>query len=188
MPIYEIQHSIPLTPSQRDSLAAAITKLHSETFTTPRLFVQAFFTDISQRNMYIGGKRSTGNHIRGQVRSGPSRSQEDWNDLCKQIARAWDDVVRGGGETALKNGNGASGGLTEKETELRSVILMGGMVAGLEVGVILPSAGGDVDWLQGNMEHFEKLAAQGDQEMADLVEEVKERGLLDGSNGYNKVG
>ena len=60
---------------------------------------------------------------------------------------------------------------------------MGGMVAGLEVGFILPQAGGDVQWLQENWEGFNQKANEGDEEMADLVKEVQERGLMDGTNG-----
>lgn len=51
MPIYEIQHSFPITRTQKDSLATAITQIHSRKFTTPKLFVQVYYTDISERDI-----------------------------------------------------------------------------------------------------------------------------------------
>ena len=60
---------------------------------------------------------------------------------------------------------------------------MGGIIAGLEAGFVLPVAGGDVEWLEANWGEFQRRAEGGDEEMKGLVEEVKERGLLDGTNG-----
>lgn len=128
MPIYEIRHAIPLTTSQKDSLAQQITAIHSQKFTTPKLFVQVYYTDVSSTWSYVGGRRRSENHIRGQVRTGPSRSQEDWNSHIQAIADAWENVVG----SAMKNG--AAGGGEKFDTTLRSVILTGGMVAGLEAG------------------------------------------------------
>jgi hypothetical protein len=56
---------------------------------------------------------------------------------------------------------------------------MGSIVAGYEHGVALPPAGGDKLWLQKNLPLFEKKAAAGNQEMKDLVKEIKTRKLLD---------
>ena len=50
-------------------------------------------------------------------------------------------------------------------------------------GFILPPAGGDVQWLQDNWEAFNQRANEGDEEMAEMVREVQERGLMDGTNG-----
>ncbi|KAF2482911.1 hypothetical protein BDY17DRAFT_250560 [Neohortaea acidophila] len=171
MPIYEIQHAIPLSISQKDELAAAITTLHSTTFTTPKLFVQVFYTDVSTRDVYIGGVARSGNHIKGQVRSGASRSQAEWNTLCVEMARAWDKVC--GVPLPTRKG-----GKEQGDTKLHSVTLMGGMVAGLEVGFVLPSAGGDVDWIRENMAAFRKRADEGDEDMKGLVADVEARGLL----------
>ena len=57
MPMYEIEHITPLSPSQKDALAASITQIHSNLFTTPSLFVNVRFTDISGQDLYVGGKR-----------------------------------------------------------------------------------------------------------------------------------
>ncbi|KXT02122.1 hypothetical protein AC579_854 [Pseudocercospora musae] len=169
MPIYEIQHIIPLTPQQEDGLAESITRIHSTKFTTPRMFVQVKYTDCSNVTTYIGGKRRQGNHIIANVRVGPSRTQSDWDDLCRQVLEAWNHTI------AVP---GAKGDLT-----LRSCIILGGMTAGYEAGFLLPKAGDDVKWLGEHIEEFEMKAKAGDEEFQELVEEVKERGLLDGVNG-----
>ena len=175
MPIYEVQHACPLSISQKDELASAITHIHSQLFTTAKLFVNVSFTDASQADIYTGGKRNVSNHIRAYVRVGPTRTQQDWNELCKQIEKAWYDIA-GTPLPRLK-------GRKEPDTSLRSVIVMGGMTAGLEAGFVLPAAGGDVEWLQDNWEAFNEKADAGDEEFKQLVAEVKERGLLDGTNG-----
>lgn len=173
MPIYDIQHVVSLTPSQQDELAEAITKIHSTKFSTPRMFVQVKFTDTSNNLTYIGGKRRQGNHIVANVRVGPSRTQQDWDRLCVEIQDAWNGIVP---MPTVKGGK-------PQDFTLRSCIILGGMTAGLEAGFILPPAGGDIAWLNEHMEEFEMKGKAGDEEFADMVAEVKERGLLDGVNG-----
>ena len=56
MPLYIISHKDPLNTSQRDELAAAITKIHTTVFTTPSLFVNVKFEDVSDASYYVGGK------------------------------------------------------------------------------------------------------------------------------------
>ncbi|KAK0509862.1 hypothetical protein JMJ35_007256 [Cladonia borealis] len=58
MPLYEISHITPLSPSQKDALAASITQIHSHLFTTPSLFVNVRFTDISRQDVYVGGRKN----------------------------------------------------------------------------------------------------------------------------------
>lgn len=53
----------------------------------------------------------------------------------------------------------------------------------MEAGFILPQAGEDVEWLQGNMEAFQAKADAGDEEFKDMVAEVKQRKLLGETNG-----
>lgn len=175
MPLYEVQHAIPLAISQKDELAQALTQIHSTKFTTPKNFVNVSFTDVSEACTYVGGQRQTGNHIRANVRAGPTRTQEDWNELCKEVERAWYHIC-GTPLPRLK-------GRPEPDTSLRSVIVIGGIIAGLEAGFVLPSAGGDVQWLEENWTEFNRRADAGDQEMVGMVKEIKERGLLDGTNG-----
>lgn len=56
MPLYIIFHKDPITPSQRDELAAAITRIHTNLFSTPSLFVNVKFEDASGASYYVGGK------------------------------------------------------------------------------------------------------------------------------------
>lgn len=76
-----------------------------------------------------------------------------------------------------------AGGKAGEDLTLRSCIVLGGMTAGYEAGFLLPPAGGDVQWMKENWEEFEMKAKAGDEEFQEMVDEVKERGLLDGANG-----
>ncbi|KAH9834318.1 putative oxalocrotonate tautomerase enzyme [Teratosphaeria destructans] len=178
MPLYEVQHTIPLTASQQDDLAVAITDIHSTKFTTPKMFVNVSYHDISKTVSYIGGKRRTGNHIRAHVRVGPSRTQEDWDDLSLQVTKAWDRII-GVGLPKVKRA------ALDPDTSLRSFIILGGLVGGVEAGFVLPPAGGDVKWLKENWDAFNKKAEEGDEDFVEMVREVKERGLMDGANGFD---
>lgn len=57
MPFYQVEHCIPLEKSQRDSLAQAITLIHTRKFATPSLFVNVRFTDSNQDINYVAGKQ-----------------------------------------------------------------------------------------------------------------------------------
>lgn len=57
MPSYEVEHVCPLTSGQKDSLAEDITKIHTERFGAPSLFVNVRFTDTRDHVTYAGGVR-----------------------------------------------------------------------------------------------------------------------------------
>lgn len=57
MPMYEVEHVCPLSPSQQKSIAAAIVKIHSETFTTPSLFVNVRFKDRNAIPLFVAGEQ-----------------------------------------------------------------------------------------------------------------------------------
>lgn len=57
MPAYEVEHICELTDDQKDQLAEAITKIHSQQFSTPRVFVNVRITDISDQRTYVAGKQ-----------------------------------------------------------------------------------------------------------------------------------
>lgn len=61
MPYYVIQHIVPLSDDQQDRLAEAITHIHSDLFSVPRLFVNVEFSDKFKANTYIAGKRVCAN-------------------------------------------------------------------------------------------------------------------------------
>jgi phenylpyruvate tautomerase PptA (4-oxalocrotonate tautomerase family) len=170
MPLFEIQHVVPLTDDQKDALAQAITEIHAIKFTTPRVAVNVKYNDVSKVLMYIAGKRRQGNHIIGNVRVGPARPQKDFDDECLEILAAWNRIVATPEEKAKA---------PDRDLRMRSCFLLGGMTAGYEAGFLIPPAGGDVKWLHDHIASFEEQAAAGDSDMADLVKEVKERGMMD---------
>ncbi|KAI7700902.1 hypothetical protein KC322_g8126 [Hortaea werneckii] len=173
MPLYEVQHYITLTISQKDELAEAITKIHSTKFNTPRMFVNVHFLPTSTLRTYIGGKPRQANHIRALVRNGPSRTSEDWNDLTSQLHTAWTSII-GPGLPKLKRSD-----TEEPDTSLRSIIICGEILGGMEAGFFLPEAGGDKGWIERNWDAFRERAAQGEEEFGDLVREVQDRGMLE---------
>ncbi|KAK5702600.1 hypothetical protein LTR97_003545 [Elasticomyces elasticus] len=170
MPFYEVKHTTPLTVSQKDELANAITTIHSTKFSTPKLFVNVEFQDTSNASTYVGGKQKAANHLFAHVRSGPSRRREDWEDLTSQLQAAWDKTV-GAGLPKVRRSD------PDQDTSLRSIVLMGDLMFMKELGFIVPQAGGDVQWLQENWEEFNKRADAGDDDFKGMVEEVKERRL-----------
>ncbi|QIW99567.1 hypothetical protein AMS68_005085 [Peltaster fructicola] len=168
MPFYTVHHADTLTEVQQEKLALAITDIHSTKFTTPKIFVNVAFQDISKEVRFVGGKRKSANLIAANVRHGPSRTSEDYADLIRQIQAAWLRIVPG--------------------TTMNRVVLNGSIVAGMEAGVILPSAGGDKQWISDNWEMFNQRAEAGDEEMRDIVEDIKERGLLgDGRTAMQRL-
>ncbi|WPH04424.1 putative oxalocrotonate tautomerase enzyme [Acrodontium crateriforme] len=181
MPLYRIEYDTRLTAGQQDELADAITTLHSERFLTARLFVNVEFVDVSNATRYIAGQRRGGNHIRGNVRTGPARTQKDWDDLCHDIEAAWDRIVRPGLAKMKRNDKDVA------STELRSVIIIAGLIAGSEAGFTLPQAGSDAQWMKENWAAFNKKADEGDQDFIDMVKEIKQRGILEKINGTNGV-
>lgn len=52
------------------------------------------------------------------------------------------------------------------------------IAAGREIVFELPEAGKEKEWLMENKSAFEKRAADGDEEVGDMLEEVEKRGLL----------
>lgn len=54
--MYEIEHIAPLTQIQKDALARSITDIHSNKFTTPRLFVNVKITDATHQQTYVAGR------------------------------------------------------------------------------------------------------------------------------------
>ncbi|KAL1645164.1 hypothetical protein SLS58_003869 [Diplodia intermedia] len=164
MPLYIVSHKDPLNTSQRDELAAAITKIHTTVFTTPSLFVNVKFEDVSDASYYVGGKPTRVNAIHAHVRPGASRPRSAYDELCRQLRRdAWERVLLPGGGPPLD-----------------AIFVHGTIVAGEERGVMLPEAGADVAWMRENMADFERRARAGDEGMRGLVEECRAMGVLGG--------
>ncbi|KAI5250433.1 hypothetical protein E4T47_01369 [Aureobasidium subglaciale] len=155
MPAYEVEHISKLTDDQKDQLAEAITKIHSQQFSTPKLFVNVRITDVSNHRTYVAGKQYKSNRIFAYVRHGPSRTQSDYDAVSNALEEAWNKIVPG--------------------SELRLVMFYGAIVAGMEAGLNIPPAGQDASWIKENWDKFVERADAGDEHFKDLVEEYKGR-------------
>jgi hypothetical protein len=125
MPWYDVEHAIALTQSQCDVLAEKITSLHTRTFMVPALLVNIQFRDASKDNTYVAGKRKLSNRIQANLRVGPGRPIQMYDDLTEQLERAWYDVVGIG-----------------RGKELRAVLINGGRLTGREAGFVISPASG----------------------------------------------
>ncbi|KAI5923767.1 hypothetical protein F4810DRAFT_667374 [Camillea tinctor] len=159
MPLYDFTHKVSLSPQQQDSLAEAITKIHTTYFTTPSLFVNVRFTPADSYRAYVGGKRKQANILVARVRTSPARKREMFDELCLQLEKTWKEIV-------------------PEDINLR-IFIIGGITAGLEHGFLIPEAGKDKEWIKDNFPAFRKKADEGNEEFQQLVEEIQERGLLD---------
>lgn len=173
MPFYTIHHLTPLTLTQKDALAAAITKIHSEQFSVLRNFIHLRFLPVPE-DSYIGGLRRSENHIIANVRAGPARTQSDWDSLCLAIKAAWDEIVV---DDPVPRAKGAGG--DEGERALNAMFLVGSAVGGMELGVLTPRAGEDRAWLERRWGEFVERAEKGQGLWAESVREARERGLVD---------
>ncbi|OJI83028.1 hypothetical protein ASPTUDRAFT_173738 [Aspergillus tubingensis CBS 134.48] len=125
MPLYEIEHSIPLDKSQRDELAQAITHIHTRKFATPSLFVNIRFIDANSQHNYVAGKERAINRIMAYVRAGGTRTTADFDDLSQRVSDASGKVVNKNGEAS-------------KERQLNAVFVLGAITTGTENGFLLP--------------------------------------------------
>jgi phenylpyruvate tautomerase PptA (4-oxalocrotonate tautomerase family) len=153
MPLYEIEHSIPLSKAQRDQIAQAITQIHTRKFSTPSLFVNIRFTDCANQCLYIAGEQVSGAHFRTTlncmfvalsaptlirvaqrsvnrilafVRGGGPRTSTHLDELAEKILDAWNQIINGG-----KKAHGEPG-------EMKVVTIVGSISAGIESGFLLP--------------------------------------------------
>lgn len=56
MPLYEVQHYIPLSLEERNKFAKEITRIHTREFITPSLFVNVQFTELKEGSSFIAGE------------------------------------------------------------------------------------------------------------------------------------
>lgn len=178
MPLYEVHHSCPLTPTQQQALATGITNLHCTTFSAPSAFVNITFhpTSIATPQIYVGGKPHRTNYVLGHIRPRPNNGAKQAH-ILSEVTRLWNeharpvDAVRGeaGTGSAPKKGEGR----LDDERALHNVFLMASIVAGVEQGFEVPVAGNDGAWARENMAAFERRAEDGDESMRELVREYK---------------
>lgn len=106
MPFYEVQHSLPLSTSQRASLAKDLTTLHATSFNAPTIFVNVKFTpNPEDEGYFVGGEhRPTANRIFVHVRSGKGRGDEAFAKLAADVEDVWNrSVGRGEGDSGAGN-------------------------------------------------------------------------------------
>ncbi|KAK4937821.1 hypothetical protein LTR10_021624 [Elasticomyces elasticus] len=155
MPLYDVEHVTPLNADQQQSLALVMTDLHSKRFNTPKGFLNVRYTDVSGQIVFRGGKRAKYNRIILRTRSGEQRNKEMYDEHCRDIIAVWEDIVGKGGEMGL-----------------RTVWVMAALTTAVECGIARPRVGDEGKWLQDNMDSFRRLAAQGDEDFVDLVQEL----------------
>ena len=124
--------------------------------------------------------QTTKNSILAHVRHGPSRSREDYNDLCQSIHEAWDRIVLASSSNSGSDSINEAQKTPPDQLELNTVFIFGDIVAGREARMAIPPAGGDVLWLRENLREFRRRAGEGDERFGELVGEVGERGDLRG--------
>lgn len=86
------------------------------------------------------------NRIKGLLRRGPSRTKADYDDVVKQITKAWEEVVGG-----------------EGNRKLGAVFINDGYAAVRECGLVVPAAGEELEWIRENFDMFKKIADGGDE-------------------------
>lgn len=174
MPLYDIEHVIPLTESQQQSLAKTFTSLHCKRFQTPSVFVNVRFTDVSSQRVYRGGILRSYNRAILRCRVSEHRSAELYGHHCRDLVEAWNNIVVKASARSQHLEN----------SSLRTVWVMGALTTAVEMGVQRPEAGKEIEWLRENKAEFERLANQGDEDMQYLMEELATRedfaGVLSG--------
>ena len=122
----------------------------------PTLFVSWSFININN-------SQSTGNCILAHVRHGPSRTRENYSDLCASIEYAWNGILRGN----YPDGSKIPSTLT--------IFILGDILAGHEAGMAMPPAGQEREWLKRNVGMFRLKALDGEERFEGLMKELKER-------------
>ncbi|EIW76213.1 hypothetical protein CONPUDRAFT_130697 [Coniophora puteana RWD-64-598 SS2] len=156
MPAYEVEHICSLSESQKDEIAAAITKIHCSLFKAAPVFVNVRFTDISIHHTYVAGRKSKNNRIFANLRWGPERTSSQIDDLCNSIIAEWKKIVGGEGDKSMN-----------------SIFVLGNIIGGIEHGFSVPQAGHDREWAAQNLPAFKKLAEEGNQDYQVLVDAIE---------------
>lgn len=58
---------------------------------------------------------------------------------------------------------------------IRAILIVGTVLGGIEAGFAIPPVGTDMQWLKENKQSFATAANEGNQEMQDLMKELKTR-------------
>lgn len=178
MPMYHFELAIKLTQTQKMALVNKITDWHATTFRSPRFIVNVRFMDVAQANLtdtYIGGEQRQINRLFVSLRSGGGRTQEQLEGMADKLEDLWNEAV-GKGSIA---------------TQLRQIFIKRELDVAKESGFHLPlvslkceiimmitnivQPGGFEQWVKDNTDELKRLAAEGDPDAAQVVEEIKVR-------------
>ncbi|KAM3084002.1 hypothetical protein ACMFMG_001891 [Clarireedia jacksonii] len=89
-----------------------------------------------------------------------SRSQTEYDDVCREVERSWEEIVG-----------------TEGDSKLRAVGIKAGLASIIEAGIVVPVIGEEGKWAKENMDRFKKMAENGDEDMISMLEDIKRRKL-----------
>ncbi|UKZ64195.1 uncharacterized protein TrAtP1_005415 [Trichoderma atroviride] len=162
MPMYHFELATKLTQTQKLALVRTITDWHATTFKSPRFIVNVRFIDVSEgllADSYVGGTQRRINRLFVSLRSGTSRSQQALEGMADKLESFWNETV--GKDSIAK--------------QLRGVFIMGELDVAKEAGFHLPLPGHFEQWVKDNTEELHRLAAEGDPDAAQVVEEIKVR-------------
>jgi len=106
-----------------------------------------------------------------RTRVSENRTKEQYGEHCKELIAAWDRIVESEDVDS------------KHDKTLRTVWIMGALTTAVEMGFQRPAAGEETEWLRSNTDDFERLAEDGDEDMQQLMEELRSRedfaGVLD---------
>jgi hypothetical protein len=208
MPLYEIEHVCPISPSQQKSLAVAITKIHTQKFTTPSFIVNVRFKDTKAIPLFVAGEEvsvavgvllflrilidrrwdpvCTADTFHWRL-SSVFRSNSDVCDEFQRKANFISAHVRHGPGRTMEHYADVCSALatawgsiigTAPELALRGIFVLGDIITGWEAGFSIPPAGEDKAWLKRNMSGFQKLADAGNPEFQGLMHKLQTRADL----------
>jgi len=166
MPLYDVEHVTPLSDAQQEQLAKAFTAIHTKRFKTPSFFINVRFTDVSTQKVFRGGVRRLYNRALLRTRVSENRTDEEYGRHCLDLIEAWNRIVVG--QTHDES-------LIKPELALRTVWVMGALTTAVELGIQRPAAGKEIQWLRDNKDEFQRLAKEGDEDMKDLMTELRSR-------------
>lgn len=170
MPLYDIEHVIPLSDTQQEQLAKTFTAIHTQRFHTPSFFINVRFTDVSTQKVFRGGVRRFYNRAILRTRVSENRTNEEYGRHCKDLIAAWDRIVVADEDSKGRVSNGV-----KHDRSLRTVWVLGALTTAVELGIQRPTTGKEIEWLRENKGEFERLAKEGDEDMKDLLEELRTR-------------
>jgi phenylpyruvate tautomerase PptA (4-oxalocrotonate tautomerase family) len=121
MPLYDIEHVIPLTEEQRRALANALTAAHAERFHTPSYFINVRFTDVTDMKVYRSGRLVKYNRAILRTRQSENRTSDLLNKHCQAVIECWEKTIGSGPENGM-----------------HAVWILGALSAGIEAGFPRP--------------------------------------------------